>query len=326
MAAIVPVPAFPPASGTPSDAVSNGHRRARATLAVGLGLGVAGVALLLAVIGLAVDHRIVTGVPAWLKPATFGISIPIYLITLRWIIGFVRGHARLLAALSAVVVVALTLEIVWIWGQALRGTTSHFNQGTLGDAIAYFAAGGAISTVFVATMVVGVLVLRRHDLDAGLAAGLRWGIAMAGLGMAEAVTMIVNHSVSSTGGHTVGAPDGGPGLPVTDWSLLHGDLRIGHFVGLHALQVLPLIAWALARLTPLDARTRARLVRIAGLGMAGLVLLTTWQAERGQALLRPDGSTLAAAAVLVVLIGVAVLIALNRRPGHGRRRITPRYA
>ncbi|MGA5761861.1 hypothetical protein [Nonomuraea bangladeshensis] len=68
--------------------------------------------------------------------------------------------------------------------------------------------------------------------------------------------------------HNVGVPDGGPGLPLTGWSTVGGDLRIPHFVGLHGLQVMLVVALVLgllaSRVTRLhDERTRAGLVAAA---------------------------------------------------------------
>jgi hypothetical protein len=95
------------------------------------------------------------------------------------------------------------------------------------------------------------------------------------------------------GAHDVGVVGGGKGMPLTGWSTVGGDLRIPHFVGMHALQALPLLAMllvVLCRWLPVlrPAPRRARLIVIAGVGYAGLVALVTWQAERGQSLIRPD--------------------------------------
>jgi len=123
-------------------------------------------------------------------------------------------------------------------------------------------------------------------------------------------------SPTIAGAHTVGAADGGPGLPVVGWSTVAGDLRIGHFIGLHALQALPILAMLLGRFAGrLDERTKVRLLVVAGSAYAGLTLLLTWQALRGQSVIRPDALTLGAATVLAVATAIAVATVLRR----GRR-------
>lgn len=276
-----------------------------------VGSAVAAASLVVAVIGLVADPRQIAGSPAWLKPAKFGVSITVYLVTLQWILAFVRGHRRLLLVVSGVTLVVLVVEIALIDLQVVRGTTSHFNKSTPFDASVFNLMGGLITSLFVVTVVAAILVLRTRGLDAGIAAGMRWGLLLALLGMLEAVLMTVNFGWSDGGGHTVGAPDGGPGLPITGWSTEHGDLRIAHFVGLHALQALPILAWVLTAFTSLGSRTRVRLLAVAGAGYGGAMLLLTWQALRGQALLSPDGPTLVAAAALALLVLAGARAALG---------------
>jgi hypothetical protein len=114
----------------------------------------------------------------------------------------------------------------------------------------------------------------------------------------------------------VGVPDGGPGLAFVGWSTTGGDLRIGHFVGMHALQVLPLLAAGLAAVgrDRLDEAARVRIVQIAAAAYAGFVVLVTWQALRGQPLLAPDAITIAALAALLLGAGAALAASLRRSP------------
>jgi hypothetical protein len=46
------------------------------------------------VMGMAVDPRIITGAPAWLKPFKFAVSTAVYSLTLAWIFGFLSDWPR----------------------------------------------------------------------------------------------------------------------------------------------------------------------------------------------------------------------------------------
>jgi hypothetical protein len=256
-----------------------------------------------AMAGLALDPRIITGAPAWLKPAKFAASIGIYGLTLAWIFSLIPQWNRTRRIVGWTTAVALTLEMALIGLQAFRGTTSHFNVGTQLDGALFGIMGAAIVVQTLSTVAVAVALWRQRFADRSMGWALRFGMtitiagAMSGGLMTQPTrqqlaAVRAGERVAVMGAHTVGAPDGGPGLPGTGWSTTHGDLRVSHFVGLHALQALPIVAFVLSR-RRLDVLVRARLMFVAAGSYAALFGILMTQALRGQSVLAPDAPTLA---------------------------------
>ena len=260
--------------------------------------GAAMAALSVVVVVLAgVDQRELLGAPLWFKPLKFTISFTFYLLTLAWLLGRLPGPA--LRRTGWAIVAASVIEIVIIGGQAARGERSHFNDdGDLGSLL-FSIMGAAAVGLLLLTAAVGVRFLRERSQERDLATAIRFGLGVSLVGMSTGILMSIN------GGHSVGVVDGGPGLLLLGWSTTGGDLRVSHFVGLHAVQAMPLVAAVLARWAPqLDLATRVAVVRVVGSAYLGLILLLTWQALRGQPLLGPD--LLTVTGLGVVLAGTAV--------------------
>ncbi|WP_112725425.1 hypothetical protein [Micromonospora noduli] len=270
------------------------------------------------VVGILVDPRVLTGAPIWLKPFKFAVSFVLYGATLAWMLSLLPRRSRAVERAVVVIVAVAVVENAVIVGQVIRGQTSHFNDTTPLNTALFAAMGAAIMVLFFAHLVIGIVVLIQRIPDRVAATAVGWGLGLSLLGMLAAVPMALpmqDPGIEGIGGaHSVGVPDGGPGLPLVGWSTTGGDLRIGHFVGLHALQALPILAILLSRFaTRLDERTRARLLVVAGVAYGVLTVLLTWQALREQPLLRPDAVTLAAVAALVVATATATGLVLARR-------------
>jgi hypothetical protein len=283
--------------------------------------------LIVALIGLIVDPRVITGAPAWLKPVKFLISGSIYCATFIWLLSYVRG--RLASVVAWVTAVGLLIEIALISFQAARGTTSHFNVSTPLNSAIWSIMGTTVVAIWTAGLVTAILLMRRRLPDPALTWAVRLGVLISLVGMGIAFLMTsptpaqmsaahAGHGMPIAGAHTVGVPDGGPGLPLVGWSTVGGDLRIPHFAGLHALQLLPLAAWFLARIgTRLSNAARVALIWIIGVGYLGLIGILTWQALRGQSIVHPDARTLAALGALVAVTAIGAGIVLRR----GRRTV-----
>ncbi|MFI6262582.1 hypothetical protein [Micromonospora sp. NPDC051006] len=269
-------------------------------------------------VGVLVDSRVLTGAPIWLKPFKFAVSFVAYGTTLAWMLSLLPRRSRTAEWAGTVIVAMAVIEMALIVGQVVRGQTSHFNGTSPLNAALFTAMGAAIMVLFVAHFVIGIVVLIRRIPDRVAARAVAWGLGLSLLGMLAAIPMVLPMQEPGidgiSGAHAVGAPDGGSGLPLVGWSTTGGDLRIGHFVGLHALQALPILAILLNRfLTRLDERARAGLVVVAGGAYGVLTVLLTWQALRGQPLLRPDALTLAAVAALVLATATAAALVVTRR-------------
>ncbi|WP_431903096.1 hypothetical protein [Amycolatopsis thermoflava] len=282
--------------------------------------------------GLALDDRVLLGAPIWLKPLKFAVSIALYCVTWAWMLTLLRRGQRLAARVSTAIAVIVLVEYAIIVLQVVRGRASHFNAATAFDATLFTVMGISIAALWTGTLVLTILLLRTEITDAAARWAIRLGavVSLAGLGLGGLMIGPTDEQLRSmrdgtfeglVGAHSVGVADGGPGMPLTGWSTTGGDLRIPHFVGMHALQVLPLFALLLTVLARRVARlrsgvVRARLVAVAGFGYAGLVALVTWQALRGQPLIHPDARTLAALAGIVVAVAAGAAWSL----GAGSRR------
>jgi hypothetical protein len=204
---------------------------------------------------LALDARALdNGDPVWLKPIRFSLAFAVHLLTMAWLARLGRAvdeplH-RAFAAGLWLQIAAAVVEWLCIAVQAARGVHSHFNYATPFDH-AVFTVMGWGTAVLLAGMVAcawGVARSHAHPLLKRLLLGAQ---ALAVLGALAGVLMVMptaeqrllldqGQRLAWIGGTTVGVPSG-HSLPFFHWDLSAGDWRAVHFVGLHALQALPLL-------------------------------------------------------------------------------------
>lgn len=273
----------------------------------------------------------ILGANGWLKPLKFSISIGVFAATIALILDTLPRR-RWSWWLGTVIAALLLIEQAIIVAAVAQGSTSHFNVATTLAGTLYSVMGVSIAVVWMLTLVLAVLVWRRRDGDPARRAALRAGIVvgLVGMGLAFLMTSPTSAQLSDfrgvAGAHAVGVDDGGAGLPLLGWSTEGGDLRVPHFIGMHALQVLPLLVLSLellARRVPMlgSTMTRARLAWIAGAAWAGVTAITTWQALRGESIVAPSTPVAVTTALLcagTLFVTAAVLRSSRTRVAEHR--------
>ena len=228
------------------------------------------------VVAALVDDRTLDGAGVWTKPLKFETSLAIYAATLALMMplaGTGFAHSRAARWLVGIMASGSAIELAWIILQAARGERSHFNEQSIFGQVMY-----AVMGVFAVAFVLVPIPLARwawRERTGGLRAGIVAAVALNLL-----LGGVAGGWLSTMKSHFIGG-DGtdASGLPILGWSTTGGDLRIAHFVGLHAMQAMLLMGIVTARSRP---EVGARLVLLAAGAWSVMAGWLFWMALRGQ--------------------------------------------
>jgi hypothetical protein len=267
------------------------------------------VGLLLIVSGLA--HLLVWGAlggpwegpVTWRKPILFGISGGMTSLSVGWAwskLPWRWGDARF----AAITAWALLVEVLLIDLQAWRGVASHFNRSTPLDSFLYDLMGVLILWV---TLVVVDITVRCFRQPTGLAPDMllavRAGLVLLVISCLLGIWVSVNGDLRQAAGLE---PErfGVAGVP-----------KFPHGAVIHAIQLLPMLAWV-ARWAGFSEGRRVRLLAVAtaGTALVGTFALVQTLLGRSRFDVTPATGALLAAGglcLLVPLISIAVVASMS---------------
>jgi len=223
-----------------------------------------------------IDLRLLGGASVWLKPTKFLVSIGIFALTAAWFAGHVRPERRgsIPVVLSiAFLVIGGMFEIGYIGFQGWQGEASHFNKSTPFHATMYSLMGFFAVMLITSTLPLAWEIARRpgrslsREMQVAIVIGLLLTFMLGGT---------LGGMISVNGGHAVG-PEG-QGIWLLGWNRLGGDLRVPHFLGIHAEQAIPLLTYLSLRL---PARFRMAAIVGGAVVWTGITLLLFLQASAG---------------------------------------------
>jgi hypothetical protein len=237
------------------------------------------------------------------KAATFGLSFGITLPSVAWATSYLRLPAR--GLVLGVFIATCVVETVLISMQAWRGVPSHFNFETPFDTAVSttLALGGGV------LVVVGIVCTVAAFAGAGalapsMALAVRTGLVVLLVAFATGAVMVARGVGESRSGAARLAYD------------TAGSLKPLHAVAMHAVLVLPALAWLLAHTAWAEER-RLRLVGVAIVADAVLTVVIGYEAFAGIPPLAPPlglGVLTAVAVVVLAATGVVALRATSAAP------------
>lgn len=219
----------------------------------------------------------VLGINSIIKPIKFTLSTGIYAWTMAYLLFFVNNQ-KAVKLYSILAMVTMLYENGVISVQALRGTLSHFNVTSVVGGILYGLMGGMIVWLTTATLLITIRFIRQksYALSASKVLSIKLGLIL------FVVFSFFGAYMSVVNSHSVGGDMIGPSLPFLNWSTAYGDLRVGHFFGMHALQMIPLFGFWISPKVSGSERIEKIYIWIFAIFYLGFVSFTIFQAINGR--------------------------------------------
>lgn len=237
---------------------------------------------------------------SWRKPVVFGLSFGMLTLTVAWILRLMP-HRRWGWIPTALLGVFSVIEVAAITLQTWRGEPSHFNTATDVDAIIFSVMGISVLVVVLSLVIVLVWVLVQFRGNGGE----RLAVVI-GLVCLIAAGYIGNDLISAGQAHlaTTGS------IPYEVVFGAEGSGKLAHFVGMHLVQFLAVLAIITA-----EGR-RLALVALGAVGGVAVFVSVTLTAYAGESWLAPDPAVGALGVVGVVIALAAMALSVRSFASH----------
>lgn len=229
---------------------------------------VKGWVLALSLFAIAMDGRQLGGLSVWVKPAKFAASVMVWCWTMAWCFGALPADAVRQRAARIIIwgtIICGSYEVGWIGLRSAFGLPSHFATDIIGN-IGYGVMGLGAVTLCALAAWLGVLVLRlgKPELPSAMRQAIGLGLMISGVTGA-----ITGATISVLASPYIGGTGAAGPWPPFFWAAHGGDLRVAHFIGIHAMQGLPLLALMLAAIPRLKAAPLVQVGAIVWLAFTG---------------------------------------------------------
>ncbi|HEY5027064.1 MAG TPA: hypothetical protein VIK39_01525 [Candidatus Angelobacter sp.] len=224
-----------------------------------------------------------TAVNPWIKPIKFSMSFSTFASTVSLLLLALQIPKWQLTLARRTIAASVSLEILSLAAQAWRSAYHLAGHSLLDTSLAQMTNSMVMVNTGIVCWMLALFCanrVRTDFVDWPMVSAIRYSIVIFLAGNAIGGYMLAR------GSHTVGVADGGPGLPFVNWSVIGGDLRIAHFIAIHAIQIVPLFAYILAQMAPvLPVKHRRMAVGTLAIAVSVTVGATFVQAALGRPLI-----------------------------------------